>query len=221
MPASLAAGEPGRKIAHRCAPARSRPHPSRRSSLRADRPPPSSPCARQHCWSARSGCSAAGSPRCRRYRAVRWSRPDARFSIGIRSGDGSSSQSTSPAIIAFAAVAGSGMIRHSTRSSSHLVPAGVVRCRLLARHVLVEPRECGVAAGDELVRQETERPAADDLGQLLERIGGGETFRHDHRLRLHLRQEMRQQRERLFQPPDQRAIVRRLDRVDARVDRRR
>ena len=51
--------------------------------------------------------------------------PDARFSIGIRSGDGSSSQSTSPADIAFALVDGSGMMRHSTRSSSTLWPPAV------------------------------------------------------------------------------------------------
>ena len=75
-----------------------------------------------------------------------------------------------------------------------------------------------MTAGDELVRQETERSAADDLCELLERIGGGQPRRHDHRLRLHLRQEMRQQRERLLQPPHQRAVVRCLDRIDPRVE---
>jgi len=41
------------------------------------------------------------------------------------------------------------------------------------------------------------RAAADDFSDLLERIGGGsDAFRHHHRLRLHFRQEMRQQRER-------------------------
>ena len=43
-------------------------------------------------------------------------------SIGSRSGSGESSQSTSPATSALAAVAASGMIRHSTRSTSTRYP---------------------------------------------------------------------------------------------------
>ena len=49
----------------------------------------------------------------------------ARCSIGSRSGIGISSQSTSPVISALAAVAGSGIIFHSTRSTSTRCPPEV------------------------------------------------------------------------------------------------
>ena len=57
----------------------------------------------------------------------------------------------------------------------HLMSACGVRRRLLARRVLVEAGERGMAAGDEFVRQIAERTAADDVGELLERIGRSET----------------------------------------------
>ena len=49
----------------------------------------------------------------------------ARFSIGSRSGIGISSQSTSPVTSAFAAVAASGIIFHSTRSTITRCPPEV------------------------------------------------------------------------------------------------
>src|SRR5689334_18451359 len=111
--------------------------------------------------------------------------PDARFSIGIRSGCGSSSQSTSPAVIALA----DGRIRNDPplhAIQQHLMAAGGVRGGLLPWLIFVKSREAGVAARHKFIGDEAEGAAADDLRELLEWIGCRETSWHDHRLGLHL-----------------------------------
>ncbi len=67
--------------------------------------------------------------------------------------------------------------------------------RLIARHVTLERHHRGVAADHVLVRQKSERPAADRLGHLLVRIGAvGDALRHHHRRGLEFRQQRRQAR---------------------------
>src|SRR5262249_44561015 len=104
---------------------------------------------------------------------------------GTRSEIGFSHQSISPLCSAAAAVAGSGITTHSTRSASIRLPpashepAPEPRARLRARRIVGEFFERGLGARNPFVLHETHGAAADIFGNLLERIGLCDALRHD------------------------------------------
>ena len=97
--------------------------------------------------------------------------------------------------------------------------AGEPRTGLLARHIAGEFLEHGAVARDPFVAHEAHRPAADELGDLLERIGLSDPLRHDESdLRAHLAERQQHFRERPLEHPFHGAVVGRaellLDRLD-------
>ena len=145
--------------------------------------------------------------------------PAFRRSSGTRSGIGVSHQSTSPLCNAAAAVAASGMTRHSTRSNATRLPPASQSPGSSRGRIAVELLEHRLRARHPLVALEAERAGADVFADLLERVGLGDALGHDEGAgRADFAQRVQHLAERLLEAEAEAAVVHRRDLVQPGAD---